>query len=153
MHDSILIQNKKVYLLELGPNVYNKNKYISRSGFKRELSSCHRGRSPNGDSPDLTQGLFTASETQAPTLFQVHLFLHQHLSSSPEKSAQTPALMSTFQQQEGRDEKEGKSTQKISSIEISGGYHTKILPFLIGQISHMATLIATEGGKCSLYSG
>lgn len=29
-----------MYLLELGPNVYNKNKYISRSGFKREFSSC-----------------------------------------------------------------------------------------------------------------
>ena len=61
--------------------------------------------------------------------------------------------MSPFQQQEeGRDEKEGKSTQ-VSSIDISGGYHAKILPFLIGQISHMATLIAREDGKCSLYSG
>ena len=62
--------------------------------------------------------------------------------------------MSPFQQQgEGRDEKEGKSTQQISSIDISGGYHAKTLPFLIGQISHMATLIEREDGKCSLYSG
>ena len=66
-----------MYLLELGPNVYNKNKHISRSGFKREFSSCHHERSPNGDSPELTQWLFTASETQAPTLFQ---FMHSFIS-------------------------------------------------------------------------